>query len=179
MKEKLLLGSNVALFVFAALVLGTIQTSLWFQIFGYFPSPAFWIPALIYVALYRSTMETVVFSYLVGFVLSTMTAMPAGLFMTVCLALSLSTQLIKQRIYWTASSYFMMICGVSAFLFHVYHWAATFLIGDIPLTSPQISDWLIQALLTPLIAPVLHPVFMWFDKVTDREHSNEVSAQVS
>lgn len=179
MKEKFQLAANLGLFAFAALVLGTIQTSLWFQILGYFPSPAFWIPCLIYVALFRSTLETVVFSYFVAFLLSNLTAMPEGIFMVVCLALSLTARLFKERIYWTGSSYFMMMCGFGALGFNIYHFAATFMIGNTPMVAPQISDWLIEALLTPLIAPGLFPVFRWFDAITNREQPPEASAQVS
>lgn len=179
MKEKIQLAANLSLFALATLFFGTIQTSLWFQIFGYFPAPALWIPALVFVALFRSTLESVVFSYLCAFVLSTLTVMPEGMLMFVCLALSLSLQVFKQRIYWSGSSYFMMTCGLAALFFHLFHWGATFLIGDNPLTSPQISDWLIEALLTPLLAPMAFPVFRWFDRLTNREQSTEVSAQVS
>lgn len=179
MKERLLLLGNILLFVTAALVLATIQTSLWFQIFGYFPGPALWIPCLIYVALYRSTLETVIFAYFVGFALSSMSAMPEGMLMLVCLALALTAQMFKQRIFWPGSSYLMMVCGLAALIFHVYHWLGTFILGEHPMTSPAIMDWLIEALLTPLAAPPLFPVFQWFDRITQRESSTDVSAQVS
>jgi hypothetical protein len=178
MKERLVLASNVALFLLATLVLASMQTSLWFEVFGYFPGPALWIPCLVYVALYRSTLETVIYSYLTAFVLSNLTAMPEGLLMISCLALALSVQVFKQRIYWTSSSYFMMVCGLAVLFFHVVHMLSTFLLSDSPLSHPQLTDWLIEALLTPLAAPVLYPVFRWMDRLTNREQaSSEISAQ--
>lgn len=179
MKEKVLLGANVGLFALAALLFGTVQTSLWFQIFGYFPGPALWLPCLIYVALFRSTLETVLFAYIIGFTLATLTAMPEGILMIVCVILALSAQLFKQRIYWSGSSYFMMTCGFAALLFHLAHWGVSFIVGDHPMTSPAVSDWLIEALLTPLIAPLMYPIFRWFDRITQREQSSEISARVS
>lgn len=179
MKERLLLAGNVALFLVATLLLGTLQTSLWFQVFGYFPGPALWIPCLVYVALYRSTLETVIYAYLTAFVLATLTAMPEGTLMVTCLALALTAQLFKQRIFWTSASYAMMICGLSALTFQIYHWGATFVIGNEPLTSPAVIDWLIEALLTPLVAPVLFPVFRWFDRLTGRDPEADVTARVS
>lgn len=179
MKEKLFLVANIGLFALAALMLGTLQTSLWFQIFGHFPAPALWIPCLIYIALFRSTFETVVFAYIIGFTLSTLTAMPEGVLMIVCVALALVTQLFKQRIYWSASSYFMMTCGLASILFHLVHWAVSYVVGDHPMTSPQVSDWLIEALLTPLAAPMIFPLLRWFDRITQREQSSEISARVS
>jgi len=177
-KERLLFLGNLGLFALAILVLGTVQTSLWFQIFGHFPSPALWIPCLIFVALSRSTLEAVVFAYIAGFMLSTLTAMPEGILMIVCLGLVLTAQIFKQRIYWSSSSYFMMTCGFAALMFHVYHWAVSFLVGDHPLVSPAVSDWLIEALLTPLAAPLIFPLLRWFDRWTGKEQSTQVSTQV-
>lgn len=179
MKEKGLLVANVVMFLFAILLLGSLQTSLWLQIFGNFPGPALWIPCLIYIALFRSPLESIIFSYLAGIALSTMSAMPEGLMMILCLALVLSAQLFKQRIYWAGSSYIMMTCGLASLMFNLYHWIATFILGDTPMTSPQVMDWLIQALLTPLVAPPLFPVFQWIDRFTQREPPTEISAQIS
>lgn len=167
MKERLKLVANVLLFLLATLLLATVQTSLWFQIFGYFPSPALWIPCLTYVALYRSTLEVIIYSYLTAFVLASMTAMPEGVLMVSCLAVALTTRLFKERIYWVSASYVMMVCGLGALFFQLFHWVATYILGD-PITSPAVIDWLIEALLTPLAAPVLFPVFRWFDRLTDR-----------
>lgn len=179
MKEWSLLIGNHLLFVLATLILASLQTSLWFQIFGYFPGPALWIPSLIYIALFRSTTEAIIFSYVASVALSTMTAIPEGMLMSICLGLVLTAQLFKQRIYWSGLSYVMMTCGLASLIFHVYHWAATFIIGDTPMTSPQIMDWLIEALLTPLAAPLLFHVFAWFDQLTHRDPPSEVSAQVT
>jgi cell shape-determining protein MreD len=176
MKENVTLASNVALFLLATLVLGTVQTSLWFQVFGYFPSPAFWLPCLVYVALYRSTLEAIIYSYLTAFVLSTLTSMPEGVLMITCLALSLATQVFKRRFHWTAASYAMLVCGLASVFFHVFHFATTWVVGDTPMTSPAIIDWLVEALLTPLTAPVLFPIFRWFDRLTNRESGIEMSS---
>ena len=169
MKERLKLAANVGLFLLATLLLATLQTSLWFQIFGYFPAPALWIPGLIYVALYRSTLEVIIYSYLTAFVLASMTAMPEGVLMVSCLAVALTAQVFKKRIFWMSASYILMVCGLGALFFQIYHWIATLIFGE-PITSPAIIDWIIEALLTPLAAPVLFPVFRWFDRLTDRDN---------
>lgn len=179
MKEKLKLAGNVLLFLLATLMLATVQTSLWFQIFGYFPSPALWIPVLIYVALHRSTLETIIYSYLTAFVLASMTAMPEGVLMISCLGVALTAQVFKKRIYWNSASYVMMVTGLGALLFQIYHWGATYVFGD-PLSSPAVIDWLIEALLTPLVAPLLFPVFRWIDRLSDRDTStSELTTRVS
>lgn len=175
MKERSKLVANVLVFLIATLLLATIQTSLWFQIFGYFPSPSLWIPVLIYVALNRSTLETIIYAYLTAFVLSSMTAMPEGILMVACLGVALTAQVFKKRIYWVSASYIMMVSGLGALLFQIYHWIAAFVFGD-PISMPAVIDWLIEALLTPLAAPVLWPIFRWLDRVTDR---SEVTTDAS
>ena len=179
MKERLQRFMNIGIFTFMVLFLATVQTSLWFQIFGYFPGPALWVTVLVYVSLFRSTLETVLFAYLTAFILSTMTAMPEGLLMITCLGLALSAQVLKHRIYWAGASYSMMVCGLGALFFHLLHCLASFFIGDQPVTNPQVIDWLIEALLTPLAAPILFPVYHWLDRITNREQPTEASAQMT
>lgn len=179
MKAKLLLVANVALFLLATLLLAAGQTSFWLQIFGYFPPPALWIPALVYIALFRSTMTVVIVSHILAIALATSTAMPEGLMMISCLAVALSVQVFKTRFYWTATTYFMLVCGLATLVFHIYHFAASWVIADHPLTSPAISAWIIQSLLTPLFAPLLFPVFRWFDQITNRTEPPEITGAYS
>jgi len=179
MKEKALLVGNVILFLFAALVLVATQTSLWLQIFGYAPPPALWIPALVYIALFRSTLMLIIVSHLMAIALSSATAMPEGLLMVSCLSVALGIQFFKARFFWTATTYFMLVSGIAVLLFHCVHFLASWVVGDHPVTSPEISDWIIQALLTPLFAPALFPVFRWFDSITQQSESAEIAGTMS
>lgn len=177
MKGRLLQIANVMLFLIAAFFLATLKSSLWFQIFGYFPGPALWITTLIYIALTRSTLETVVFSYLCGFVLSPQTVMPEGMLMAICLALALSVQVLKKRIYWTAATYLMLVCGLGSLGFNIFHFFASNLLSEQAILRPAVTDWLVEALLTPLAAPVLFPLYRWFDSITQREQLSEAAGQ--
>lgn len=178
MREKLLLVAGVALLALTTLVLATLQTSLWFQIFGWFPAPAFWMPALVFVALYRAPVEMIISVFVISLILSTMTVMPDGLLFMSLLTLGGAIRLVKQRFYWTGSSYFMMVSGFAALAWHTFHWAGSLLTSETPLVNPEIADWLIQALLTPLIAPPLYDLFRWFDKLIDRDQIAEASTDI-
>lgn len=179
MKAKLLLLANIVLFLLATLLLAGAQTSFWLQIFGYFPPPALWIPGLVYIALFRSTMSAVIVSHLIAIAIATSTAMPEGQVMVSCLAVALSVQVFKTRFYWTATTYFMLVCGLATLVFHIYQFIASWVITDHPLTSPSYSAWIIQALLTPLFAPILFPVFRWFDQITHRTEPPEITGAYS
>lgn len=178
MREWLLLSANVFLLCFATLLLGTAQTSLWFQIFGWFPAPAFWIPALVYAALNRPFMQMTLLTFLMSLVLLPMTVIPNALLFLLMFVLGCSVRLVKRRFYWAGSSYFMMVCGITALVFHIYHWLGSMVIGDSAVSTPEISDWLVQSLLTPLIAPILYEVFRWFDRLTEYEQPSEASADI-
>lgn len=177
MRERMLLATNVALFGMSALLLGTIQSSLWFQILGWFPAPAFWVPVLVFVSLYRAPVEMVIVLFVISTILSSMTVMPDGLLFSTCLVLGGAVRLVKQRFYWAGSSYFMMMSGITAIAWNVTHWVGSLLVSATPLTDPEITNWLIQSLLTPLIAPPLYELFRWFDRWTDREQPAEASVE--
>ncbi len=179
MKAKLLGLTNVLLFVLLTLLLSGAQTALWLQIFGYFAPPALWIPVLAYLALFRGTLPTIILSHLVAISISSATAMPLGMVMISCLAVSLSVQVFKTRIFWMQSTYFMMVSGLSVLIFHITHFAASWVLGDAPLTSPAIGDWTIQALLTPLVAPLLFPLFRWIDALTQHDDPPEVTGTIT
>jgi len=169
MKERFFKVLNIVAFTFMVLFLATVQSSLWFQIFGYFPSPAFWIPALIYVAIFRTTLEAVILSFLFALAISTMSSMPDGILVTTTMLLALSARTFRQRIYWNSNSYIMMICGVGALLFHLYFFIASMFFSEISMHSPQVLDWLLEALLTPAVAPALFKLFKWIDVLTNQE----------
>lgn len=175
MKEKALLACNAALFCVAVLTLGTMQTSLWYQIFGYFPAPALWLSAVVFVGLYRPLPEAAALIYAFAFLMSTMTVMPMSLIMASAMGVGLAAMFVKRRIYWPGSGYFMIACGLGSLLFHLLRWAGSFAIEDHALTSPEIGDWLLEALLTPLAAPALHALYWAFDHVTGREQPVEAS----
>lgn len=179
MKERLLLLVNVMLFILLALLLAAGQTSLWLQIFGYFPPPALWIPVIVYLALFRSALHLIIVAQLVAIALSSTTAMPEGIMMIACLAVGLSVQVFKARIFWTATTYFMLVCGLATLAFHIFQMLASWVVVDHPLTSPAISDWIIQSLLTPLFAPLVFPIFRWFDHITQRAEPPEVTGTMS
>lgn len=178
MREFSRFAANIFLFALSVLFLASVQSSMWFQIFGNIPAPAFWIPVLVYIFLFRRLYEAVPVLYFFCLILSAMTTVSEGMLMLVTLCLGLMIRLMKQRVFWLGHSYFMMVCGIAAFMFHVFHWAASNILEEQGISSPAILSWFITALLTPLISPVLYVVFSWFDTLTDREQPAEVKAQV-
>lgn len=176
MKERLLKASNVVLLLLAVVLLGTIQSSFWFQVFGYIPAPALWIPALIFISIFRSSTEAMIVTALFGFALSTMTAMSDGLLLSSMYMVTIGSRLFRKRIFWSTNSYTMILCGFSAFFFHVFYWVLSLLFESTKLTSPQIVDWIAEGLLTSLFAPTLFAFFHWIDRMTGQEESTRATS---
>ena len=168
-KERFLIYSNIFCFLVMALVAATLQTSLWFQIAGYFPAPALWIPVLVYVSMHRNAIEMLITLIFIAAVLATMTTMSDGVLLSTCLVLGVSVRIFKERIYWSSYTYSMLICGLSSFFFHLLKWLAAMALEEKQYFAPHILDWLIEAMLTALVAPVLFRFFLWIDEVFSRE----------
>jgi hypothetical protein len=178
MKERLIKAANILLLVLTVVILATLQTSFWFQVFGYIPAPALWIPALIFVAVYRSGIEAMLLSALFAFALSTMTSMSDGLLLSSMFLVTISARVFRKRIFWPTSSYTMMLCGFAALFFHIYYLILSLLFEQIKVSSPQIIDWIAEGLLTSLFAPTLFALFLWIDRLTGQEEASRSGTEV-
>ncbi|HRK06632.1 MAG TPA: hypothetical protein PLZ57_02590 [Pseudobdellovibrionaceae bacterium] len=176
MREKFLRLLNIAIFALVLLLLTSAQTSLWMQIFGYFPAPLLWLPIIAYVAINRTPLETIIITQIFSLIMAPATVMPEGLLMICNLGVALSVQVFKTRIYWNAATYIMMVSGGSVVLFHLLHMLGSFMVrmpDYQPLTSPSLSDWIVQAMLTPLAAPPIIWLLSFIDRLTGREMAVE------
>lgn len=176
MKERLLRAANIFLMILSVVLLGTIQSSFWFQVFGYIPAPALWIPGLIFIAIFRTSLEAMIVTAVFGFALSTMTAMSDGLLLSAMYMVTIGSRLFRKRIFWSSNSYTMILCGFSAFFFHVFYWIISLLFEATKLTSPQMIDWIAESLLTSLFAPTLFALFHWIDRITGQEETTRATS---
>lgn len=165
--------TNSTLFLLVILLLSSLQVTLWFQSFGHFPPAHFWLPALVYWSLYRSVSMGLLMVYLCSLAISSLTALPIGFLITLNLCVLGFCQAIKTRIYWRGSTYFMMICALSATLFPIFHLILSWSLEDTPITQFDFFDWLMRPLWTALVALPLYSLFAWLDKVTLRDGGTE------
>lgn len=171
----MLATANILLFLLVTVLLAAGQTSFWLQLFGSFPPPALWMPVLVYLALYRTAVKSVLLAYLIAIALTPTTTMPESLFMISCALTALGIQKLKNRIYWTTTTYFMMVAGLATAFFHLIYFTSTWVLNIYPITSPNIAGWIVQSFLTPLFAPLFVPIFRWIDLITQHTESAEVA----
>lgn len=178
MKERLLKVANIFLLLLSVVILATVQSSFWFQVFGYIPAPALWIPALIFIAIYRAGIEAMLLTAIFSFALSTMTSMSDGLLLFSMFMVTISARAFRKRIFWPTNSYTMILCGFGALFFHIYYWILSLAFEQTKLTSPEIIDWIAEGLLTSLFAPTLFALFHWVDRLTNQEDRSAISTEV-
>jgi hypothetical protein len=167
---------GLALFAF---VLAAFQTSGWYKLFSYLTPPTLWLPVLVYVGLYRSTILAIFFGYLVAVLVAPLTSMSEGtLLISTCLVV-LATQSFKRRIYWPAFSYVMLISSLGSLLFSVVQWLVGYILASESAPFPSLFDWLLQALLTPLFAPLIFWGCRWIERFTQQEQIIEFTAEVN
>ena len=139
----------------ATLLLATFETSTLSQLFGTLSPPALWINVLLYIALTRSRNSAIMIAYMISFFLSPVTVIPLGVFAASSVITILLAQYFKSRIYWPTLTYTMLISGLGCLAFNLVTTAVYWILVRQPMGLPSISDWAIQSMLTPLVAPII------------------------
>lgn len=174
MKEKSLWTANLLLFLTLSLFLCAIQTSLWFQIFGTFPSPQLWLLPLIHISLFRSFKSFLPSVYIIAFAVSSASSMWPSTAMAASLAVGLGVRFFKKRIYWDTATYGMMVAGGATFSFHLCQWLIHSFLSSEPLAIPDGVSWITQSLITPLFSPLVLRLCRWTDQWTNQVESGEL-----
>lgn len=156
---------SLFLMIFTAVVLASMQTSLWFLVFGRFPAPMLWLVVLVYCAVTRPLWEAVMMTYLLTFVNAAFTAFPFEAFLIYSLILTVTLILIRERVYWGGPTFFMLMVGVATLSAPVVFWLCSRWFDKNPLFMPDLFDWILSALLTMLSSLPIYRLYSWYDRV--------------
>jgi hypothetical protein len=160
-------------FSFLQLLLITAQTSLWMQVLGDFPAPQFWIPVFVYWSVYRKPHESVAMIYLTTFMAGSLTALPFTLLLLVLSLVYIALYYLKDRIYWSGSTFYMLACGFSALCFPVLHLTVSWIVEANPIHDIEIFHWIISILMTMLLSLLLFRFFAFVDRLIQRAEGAE------
>ena len=153
--------------IMMVLILGltTLQNTVYFSFFGLSTFPIyFWIPCLIYWALYRKIGESTFMLYFITLSVATSSSLHLGLLIIFNSLLMLSLFLFK-RIYYTSWVFFSIACATTLFLFPILLWIlARILEGKYYFHN--ILPWILGGMLTWLLSFVLLNLFQRIDKLT-------------
>jgi hypothetical protein len=156
---------SLFLMIFTAVLVAAIQTSLWFLVFGRFPSPMIWLVIMVYIAATRPLWEAVMMTYLLSFVNSAFTAFPFEAVLVYSLLLMVLLILIRERVYWGGPTFFMLMVGVATLSAPILFWLASRWFDKNPVFIPELFDWLISALLTLLASLPIYRLYAWYDRI--------------
>lgn len=168
---------NFALFIGVALILGAIQSSLWFQTLGSFPSPYLWLLVVVYLCIQRVPLQGILMMYVMTIVLSGFTAVPFGLLLLLNLLIWLGLSTFKARIFWPGPTFYALMCAAVSFIMPILHVALTMLFEKNPVTRLNFFALFVSPLLTFLIAFPLYEILAWIDRITNKSLPAESGGQ--
>ncbi len=150
------------------LLVSSLQTTLWFQIFGNLPTPLIWLNVVLYLGLYRAFMDGILTIYGVGILLLPFTGMPLGVLWISLLTIFLAMRFVKKRIFWPGSQYFFLASfGVGI----AYHLAYLITSHSIEVNPAPISFFhrLFEIVFTALTAVPVYLLMHWVDLRTNKD----------
>lgn len=166
------LFNSLLLLGFLFIITG-LQTVFWYELFGNVPAPLLWLNMVVYLALYRKPFPAIISIYVVGFVLLSFTAMPLKMMWITMLLLFALVNGIKSRIFWSGSGYYSIMCAFSIVAYHVIY-VLTSLLIEKNSVSLELTERLVQVILTPSFAFIMYWILAKIDKMTQDQLMHEV-----
>lgn len=159
---------NLFLILLLTVLLSGFQTTFWFQVFGSLPSPLLWLNLVLYLILYRKSLEGILTVYGIGLLLNPFTAMPLGyIWFTLLIAFVVMT-FVKKRVFWTGSRYFFMASIGVGLTYHLSY----FLISRVLESNPAPLNFFhrsFEIVFTALASIPMYALLAWIDQVTQKE----------
>lgn len=159
---------NLLLIFLLTILLSGFQTTFWFQIFGNLPSPLLWLNLVLYLILYRKSLEAILTVYGIGLLLQPFTAMPLGyLWLNLLIAFIVIT-FVKKRVFWTGSRYFFLASIGIGLTYHLSY----FLISQGLERNPAALNLVhrsFEIIFTALASIPMYALLAWIDQITHKE----------
>lgn len=164
---------NYLAFLIAFIFLGAFQTSLWMQLFGWFPAPYLWLTLLVFWVLNRDLWETIVMTYIIAAGAQGFTVIPFAHMLAICLLTVTAILVVKRRVYWEGSTFFMLASGAAVISFLIFSLLISWRYDQNHIQDITAFDWIITPLLTMFFSLPLHRLYMLLDRVTDKDRPTE------
>jgi hypothetical protein len=171
MSENKLLYINILFHLIFTFILTNIQTGLWYDIFGGFPTPFFWLLCLVYYGIYRSNKDAVLLFAFNVFIVMNYTVAPLGLIFLSSFGVFVLMTKLKSRVFWRGPSYFVMMSAISVPVFYILYYGISWSFEEIGFAKIRWFYILTQILLTTLISPLFYFIFQNIDRISGKEQS--------
>ncbi len=151
MKLSLNVVYNFVLISLFMVFLCGFQTSFWYQLFGNVPAPLLWINLIVYLTLYRKPFTGIWFVYAMGYIAAAYSLMPLKMMFISLLILFTFISVIKSRVFWSGSGYYMMMSIFAAVSYHLIYFFLSWGLESNH-SSFQPLERMVQIILTPSFA---------------------------
>lgn len=154
--------------------LTAFQTSFWFQWFGNFPAPLFWIILMTYIVLYRSFWTSLLLNYIFAVALSTMSANSIGFMVLNIFSVYAILSYLKSRVFWPGYRYFLIASILSLVSYNIINLLMIRWV-DGEITHFNILMRVGQILISSIFIFPLYTAFSWIDLMTMKDtKANEI-----
>ena len=178
MRTAWLFSFNLILILVATFVLSILQSSFQplagFSYLVWIPTPFYWLPVIVYLSLYRKPFEGIVTAYIIMAALINLTVTNSGLLLMLCLFTFATCQLIKSRVFWNGSRYFVLLCAISTLVVQTASFLLNWMFFDF-IEFPNILLWALKSLLTMIPAWFCFHLLNLIDHITHKEPLTEVT----
>ncbi len=169
---------NYICFILIAILLGAIQSALWLQVFGYTPAPYLWMTITNYWIMFRSPVRAMIMSYLVAYVLFSMSGMPLSVIFVVLMVNFGFLYILRDRVLWAGPTQFMLACGGLAFVVPISSMIGAYFFETAPNVEFHFFSWIVSALFTALSALPIYYILVVIDKLTQQEAPKNTSSEL-
>lgn len=160
---------NYVSFIIVAIFLGAVQSALWLQVFGYTPAPYLWLTIANYWIMFRSPTRAIIMSYLLAYVLFSMSGMPLSVIFVVLIINFGILYVLRDRVLWAGPTQFMLACGALAFAIPFSSIIGALLFESASTIEFHFFSWVVSALFTALSALPIYYILVIIDKLTQQE----------
>lgn len=160
-------------FIFLTYVLCSVQSVLWFQLFGHSTAPFLSFILFVYFGLDKDSWKSLIYCYTIVYIYSLFTYAPLGILYFSSMLTFIFLFMIKNRIYWPGSVYFTIMAASSLFLFHLSYIFSSITFED-KYTPLIIGQRLMQIILTSLTSYFLYNLIKKIDTSFNIESVTEL-----
>ncbi|MFN7730134.1 MAG: hypothetical protein ACK5P7_13325 [Bdellovibrio sp.] len=148
-----------------ALVIASLQTTVWPLLLGSVPAPQLWLNLILYFILFRSLRHALLLSYLLALLFLPFSSISIGFFWAVLFILVPIGSSIKAHAFWPGARYFAMGSVALTLGWHITSFLLSRLIEANP-ADLHFFGRFTEVILTPLASIPQYFVMQWLDRLT-------------
>ncbi len=146
----------------------SLQTTLWYQLFGSIPGPLLWLLIICYINIYKKPTEGILLNYFLVIQIYFFGWLPIGFLWFLILILFGITMFIKKRIFWGGPRYFLYASTLSVVGYQILYLLCSYFFESISVRELDLFERIFQIILTPLFSVPVYNFMKLLERWTDQ-----------